>query len=393
MVGATLTPPRRLFPLQSVFHIPPACLHVGISMGTMAVIKLEIATDIRDGRSREADLARIAEMVEGEEEVEEAELEELGEEELRRRVERKRKEREWAEATQKVEELVEEEKAAVGEVKEREHLATRVRLAAAGRVQELAAHAKAVTKKRDPAKRFVPCGCCLLTPFDTKVEWRVCEGCGTRCHLMCQLESLVTEDQALPAALPFTCRVCHSTATFPHLSRQVEAEVEELKAKVVEASRQLAAAQVELAAKRGEVTDERGEHRRHLDEVLERIGATRQQYHGGGTFIGRHVDKIFARAEELAEVLEEGSEERRGFLEFALLYRRVHFLAKARRQLEEEEIVEVEEKTKLLGEVMPRVLGGTITPKQHWLVHHLGPFARRWRTIGLFREEGMDNLL
>ena len=185
--------------------------------------------------------------------------------------------REWAEATQKVEELVEEEKAAVREVKEREHLATRVRLAAAGRVQELAAHAKAVTKKRDPAKRFVPCGCCLLTPFDTKVEWRVCEGCGTRCHLMCQLESLVTEDQALPAALPFTCRVCHSTATFPHLSRQVEAEVEELKAKVVEASRQLAAAQVELAAKRGEVTEERGEHRRHLDEVLERIGATRQR--------------------------------------------------------------------------------------------------------------------
>ena len=55
--------------------------------------------------------------------------------------------------------------------------------------------------------------------------------------------------------------------------------------------------------------------------------------------------------------------------------------------------IEVEEKTKLLGEVMPRVLGGTITPKQHWLVHHPGPFARRWRTIGLFREEGMDNLL
>ena len=66
MVGAPLTPPRRLFPLQSVLHIPPACLHIGISMGTMAVVKLEIATDIRDGRGREADLARIAELAEGE---------------------------------------------------------------------------------------------------------------------------------------------------------------------------------------------------------------------------------------------------------------------------------------------------------------------------------------
>ena len=43
-----------------------------------------------------------------------------------------------------------------------------------------------------------------------------------------------------------------------------------------------------------------------------------------------------------------------------------------------------------MGEIMPRVLGGNITPKQHELIHHVPKFARRWRTVGFFREEGME---
>ena len=119
------------------------------------------------------------------------------------------------------------------------------------------------------------------------------------------------------------------------------------------------------------------------------IGAARQQYHGGA-LIGRHVDKILENLEMLAEVLEDGSEAKLGFLEFAVIYRRVHFLLKARRQLTEDEICELEVKCAKLGEVMPRVLGGNITPKQHELIHHVPQFARKWRTVGLFREEGME---
>ena len=77
-------------------------------------------------------------------------------------------------------------------------------------------------------------------------------------------------------------------------------------------------------------------------------------------------------------------------LSFALTYRRIHFLLKAKRQLSEDEICELEAKCALMGQIMPRVLGGNITPKQHELIHHVPQFARRWRTVGFFREEGME---
>ena len=102
------------------------------------------------------------------------------------------------------------------------------------------------------------------------------------------------------------------------------------------------------------------------------------------------MDQILENAELLAEVLEEGSVEKLGFLEFAVIYRRVHFLLKARRQLTEDEICKLEVICAQLGEIMPRVLGGNITPKQHELIHHVPQFARRWRTVGFFREEGME---
>ena len=102
------------------------------------------------------------------------------------------------------------------------------------------------------------------------------------------------------------------------------------------------------------------------------------------------MNKILEKAELLAEVLDEGSDAKKGFLEFAVSYSRIHFLLKAKRQLTEDEICELETKCTKLGEIMPRVLGGNITPKMHELIHHVPQFARRWRTVGLFREEGME---
>ena len=71
-----------------------------------------------------------------------------------------------------------------------------------------------------------------------------------------------------------------------------------------------------------------------MDRLLVEIGAARQEYHGGA-FNRRHVDKILEKAELLAELLDEGSNAKKGFLEIAVNYRRIHFLLKARRQLTE----------------------------------------------------------
>ena len=386
---------RSLFPfLQSVLHIPPATLHIGISFGGMAVLRLEIGADIRDGKARDSDLVRIADMADPDAEETEGNAEQdgnLDREVLEMRLRKVKLDREWAEVTTKVEELHEREEEAAKDVTEREHLAERVRLAAAGKTEELGNLAKSQSKVRVPSKRFSHCNACILSPFDKKVQWKVCTECNTRCHLLCQLESIRNseDEEVFNAALPFVCRKCRGVFTFPDLLNQIEKEMEKLKERGREVSKLLAAAKVELGLKRGEVEDEKGEHRQHLDRLLVEIGATRQEFHGGA-FIGRHVDKIFASAERLADVLEAGSEAQLGFLEFAVTYRRIHFLIKAKRQLTEEEICELEVKCALMGEIMPRVLGGNITPKQHELIHHVPQFARRWRTVGFFREEGME---
>ena len=98
-----------LFPfLQSMLHISPATLHIGISFGGMAVLRLEIGADIRDGKDYEADMGRIGEIAYPIAEpvvVNDEEAQDLSLEVLRERANRARLEREWAEISLNVEEF------------------------------------------------------------------------------------------------------------------------------------------------------------------------------------------------------------------------------------------------------------------------------------------------
>ena len=313
----------------------------------MAMLRLEIGVDIRDGKDHEADLLRFGEMADPEAEQSKEIEEEEDRAVLEMRLRQAWLDREWAEVTLKVEELEEREKQAVCDTLELEHLADRIRLAGAGNREELSNLAKSWSKVRIPAKKFTQCEACIWTPFDRKVQWKVCVGCNKKYHLMWQLESVGDgeEEVVINAAMPLVSRTCRGKTTFLDLLTQVEMEVERLKERGKEVYKLPAGAKVEIGQKRGEVEEE---HCQLLDRLLVQIGAARQQYHGGA-FIGRHVDKVLENAEMLAEVLEDGSEAKLGFLEFAVIYRRIHFLLKARRQLNEEEICELEIKCAKLG--------------------------------------------
>ena len=120
----------------------------------MAVLRLEIGADIRDGKDREADLLRIGEMAHPEAEQSKEIEEEEDRAVLEMRLRQAWLDREWAEVTLKVEELEEREKQAVCDTLEREHLADRIRLAGAGNREELSNLAKSLSKVRIPAKKF-----------------------------------------------------------------------------------------------------------------------------------------------------------------------------------------------------------------------------------------------
>ena len=140
------------------------------------------------------------------------------------------------------------------------------------------------------------------------MQWKVCVGCNKKYHLMWQLESVGDgeEEVVINAAMPLVSRTCRGKTTFLDLLTQVEMEVERLKERGKEVYKLPAGAKVEIGQKRG-------------DRLLVQIGAARQQYHGG-VLVGRPVDKVLENVETLAEVLEDGSEARLGFLEFAFIY-------------------------------------------------------------------------
>ena len=302
---------RALFPLASPLHVISACLHIGLGVAVIEFLFLVTWAGILDGVTSEEEVERISERAdpdtreEGEEVEEgaaEAELEaainQMSPEQLQEMARKADQEKEWEAATARVEELEEEEKVSAEKVEKRESLMTRIKLAKEGKVEELQKLAKKRSKVRVAAKRFQPCDACLLTSFDKKVEVAMCQECEVKRHVFCQVESTLEEEDTVISfsTSTFVCRRClpGNRAGYDNMERQVEEEVEELRRRSRETSRRLAEARLELSARKGKVVADMGPHRRQLEEVLNKIGARRQEYHSGA-FVGNHVDKMVAK--------------------------------------------------------------------------------------------------
>ena len=321
--------------------------------------------------------------------------EELSVAALELKIQQAQLDREWVEQGQLVIELEAKEKEGVKVIGERQQVVKRIRLCAAGQVAEVEALARKESKVPvgRPAKKFSPCGpACILTRFDTKITFKVCVACGEKKHELCQLEAEMAEvDDEVTFQVRFTCRNCLESADYELLKEQVEKEMEALEVANRGVAKELAAARMELSAKKGEALQYQGKHRRQLEEIMANdIGVHKCEY-PSGAFVGNHCDKIVDNYEKLAVVLDDAPEVKEGFLEFGAIYKTIHFLMKAKRELTDDEIALLEVKCHQLGEVFPRVFGGSITPKLHELIFYVPVFAKKWRTVGGMREEGIES--
>ena len=388
---------RCLFPLTDALQIVPASLHIGLYFVLLLILYLQTQCDILDGTASPSDLARIgqqADPVEGEEDEDKEEQEEqeaeLTDEGLALRSKKATLEREWAELSKVVIDLQVREKEIAEDIQGREHLAERVRLAAAGKVGELEVLARSRSKVRVAARRFKSCTCCILSAFDKNIAFKMCSECEENCHELCQVDP-ISDEEVMLVTTAFICRVCLEKATYSELEQQLKSELEVLHAASSKVSAELAAARLTLSAKKGEVKHVLGPHRQKLEDLLSHtIGVSRCEF-PTLSYVGNHGDKIVDKHELLAPVLDELPEAKAGFLELAGTYKPVHFLMKAKRELKEAEINLLEQGCHKLGELVPRVLkGSTITPKLHELVFYVPKFAREWRMVGGMREEGVE---
>ena len=178
---------------------------------------------------------------------------------------------------------------------------------------------------------------CLLTRFDRRIKKAECSQCSKVFHSVCQQWG-----PEVPTA-PELRQVCLSCRPNPP---QSYADLKPLFLPVLNSIRDKhTIAKVSLEKARGEEQVRRetlskwvGKRRARLTELLDEVGVRKTQYQGG-TYVGRHVEKILEHHEELSEVLDEEPDFKRLFNNFCGPYLRLQRLMKASRWLSQQEVI------------------------------------------------------
>ena len=385
-----------LVPISDVLHIAPACLHITLMIGLAIIKLLEKRCDVLDGKADKSELATVWDTVEetvhggdgedcdGEDkddsssegsaadlsELSDAEEEEEGEAEdseggVEQEGEREgeagtevppmptnRREKKLAEAALTQAKVLVELRAREVDQLAATHtgklgLQDRIQLnqeAASlqgteqeekyGQVEKIA---KDEHKTKTVLTNFNYCSTlCILTHYDRRVKKAECSQCSKVFHSVCQLWG-----PEVPT-VPELRQVCMSCRPSPP---QSYADLQPLFLPVLNSIRDKhTMAKISLEEARGEEQVRRetlskwvGKRRARLTELLDEVGVRKTQYQGG-TYVGRHVEKILEHHEDLSEVLDEEPDFKRLFNDFCGPYLRLQRLMKASRWLSQQEV-------------------------------------------------------
>ena len=379
-----------LIPILTIFHIVPAFLHISLMIG-LALVKLaEMKCDVLDGKADESEMATVWERVEetcgedsggtddsssggsaadlselgdgeedegGEEDSEDGgELEGEGESQAGFEVPpmaTNRREKELAEAalteaevlvelrTREVEQLA---AALAGKLGLQDRIQLNLEAASLEGDEQFKKYGQVEKVAQDEHKNKSEltnfdfcCDFCVLTRFDRRIKKAECSQCSKVFHSVCHLWG-----PEVPTA-PELRQVCLSCRPNPP---QSYADLKPLFLPVLNSIRDKhTIAKVSLEKARGEEQVRRetlskwvGKRRARLAELLDEMGVSKTQYHGGG-YVGRHVEKILEHHEVLSEVLDDEPEFKRLFNNFCSPYLRLQRLMKASRWLSQEEVM------------------------------------------------------
>lgn len=140
-----------------------------------------------------------------------------------------------------------------------------------------------------------------------------------------------------------------------------------------------------------------GETMKLVEKALETLKVDTTAYHSK-SFVGNHTQKMLQQNDKidgpaiLTKPIEKRPEEQKRIYSLLSLYSKIFRLANLARFMTEEEIAQLENYCKELGEKylleFPEV---NMTIKMHLLVHHVPKFARQFRTVSMFSEQGLES--
>jgi hypothetical protein len=235
------------------------------------------------------------------------------------------------------------------------------------------------------------------------VKVEKCGVCGLTCHSFCQVRLGQAErDEAAP--LP-TCRRCEAEAADPtaspeqlgtYILNQLRKEVEDKMMDNLEKQRSLEVKVEMLARAVEEVEEEKKKdmgyyEKRFEDALTKEVKAFRQTF-SSHQLTGSGITKVLEGREKLVAVFADHPDIASMFSDFFDNYYVYHHIAMSQQQLTPERLDQLELAVRNISILFATKFKCRITPKMDVLLMMVVPFARRYGTIGLYREERIESL-
>ena len=248
-----------------------------------------------------------------------------------------------------------------GKISDEMLILKRVELFLTGDVAGVEQIAKKSSKARYSLKRFGKweprnswqCDLCLLTGFDRDIQWKVCSFCQKSTHVFCQVQS---EEELAASSDPFQCLACLGVTRRDQIGEKLVERISALNPLATNISVELAGLRKEESDFKQKCSKFMGTTRIRLQSILENdLKVNRSDYHSL-CFVGNHCDKIVDKFEKITEVFSSEPDVKKKYDEFFEVYKKVHFLMKAKRFLTPEELDLLDFYCEQIGVIYPQEL-------------------------------------
>lgn len=229
---------------------------------------------------------------------------------------------------------------------------------------------------------------------NTVQKWIQCSNCGNWWHLEC---SFVSTNTSISDS--WCCLACSKAVTDANtLLAYVKLNLEQRRG--MERNLQIKIRNLENGIKEAEnvIIEKQGQCATELLKSLKILKVDLQSYHSG-SFVGNHVFKILQKSHDIdgpliiTTCLSSQPKLRNEYYNLLSILSSIFNLTNVARFLNDAEIQQLEELCSKYEQFCKNnSLNNTVTIKSHMLMKHVVPFAKRFKTVGLFSEQSIESM-
>lgn len=252
---------------------------------------------------------------------------------------------------------------------------------------------KSKLEKPNRGKKALKCDAikCVADRKQLEDDCLQCKDCDRLLHPSC----IISYDMHMEGTgdEEFVCVFCRESITSPKAYlAHITDRIAQIESEITDCEKLKSAKEQELREINARVESTMGPKQKLLLSEIEAIGVDRQAFHSH-SFIGNHCIKILKNHTRIIESVVEDSEEERKFKELFEKFYSIYNLISANRLLNNDEVAQVTTLCHDFGTWYPSTFPAESIPiKLHILIFHVPEFINRWKSLGIFSEQGSESI-